>query len=77
MKRITLSSQEGAIVEDCDRLEIHLHEGGIIQRGENSFLWYRPDPIPFSDGSFTSCVVEGYADNLDEAMRCLIRAAMS
>lgn len=75
MKRITLFTNE-ALVEKSDRLEIHLHESGIIQRGENSFEWFHGDPIPFSSEA-TTPYSGGYASTLDEAMRALLRAAMS
>jgi hypothetical protein len=75
MKRITLL-KKGALVQKCDRLEIHLHEGGIIERGKNSFQWFHGDPIPYSLHP-TTPYTEGYASTLDEAMRSLVRAAMS
>jgi hypothetical protein len=77
MKRITLF-KKGALVQKCDRLEIHLREGGIIQRGENSFEWFHGDPIPFSPREMeTTPYTEGNASTLDQAMRALVRAAMS
>lgn len=74
MKRITLF-KNGALVQKCDRLEIHLHEGDIIQRGKNSFEWSHGDPIPFSIHP-TTPHTGGNASTLDEAMRALVRAAM-
>ncbi len=73
MKRITLL-EKGLLVENCDRLEIYLYQGGIIQRGENSFEWFHGDSIPF----FPTCPYsQGIAATLDEAMRALVRTAMS
>lgn len=75
MERITLFTNE-ALVQKSDRLEIHIHESGIVQRGENSFEWFHGDPIPFpSEGS--TPYSGGYASTLDEAMLALVRAAMS
>jgi hypothetical protein len=75
MKRITFL-KKGALVQKCDRLEIHLREGGIIQIGENSFQWFHGDPIPFSIHP-RSPYTEGYASTLDQAMQALVRAAIS
>jgi hypothetical protein len=82
MKRITLF-KKGALVQKCDalrarklRLEIHLYEGGIIQRGLNSFQWFHGNPIPSSIHP-RSPYTEGYASTLDQAMQALVRAAMS
>ncbi len=76
MKRIKLL-KKGALIQKCHRLEIRLSEGSIIQRDESSFEWIY-DPIPFYD--FTSPYNPGdagYSPTLDEAMRALVRAAMS
>jgi len=70
--------KKGVLVQKCDHLEIHLHEGGIIQRGENSFEWFHGDPIPFSPREMeTTPYTEGNASTFDQAMRALVRAAMS
>ncbi|MEG4424881.1 MULTISPECIES: hypothetical protein [unclassified Microcoleus] len=72
MKRITLL-KKGALVQKSDRLEIYLHNAGIVEL-EDSFYWYCGDPIPFP-GEGTIPYTEGYTSTLDEAMRRLMSAS--
>lgn len=74
--KITFLSGE-VTVKKSDRFQIYLHNGAIIEL-EDSFYWnWGQEPIPFGDDGGIVPYEQGYVSSLDEAMRSLVRAAMS
>jgi hypothetical protein len=72
MERITLLENE-VLVQKCDRLEIWLNEAGIVQKENGNFSWFVGDFLPFGNENYST----GCVPTLDEAMRALVRTAMS